>query len=214
MLLSAVYLHGQDRELVSTTFRTLGWNYSATDLWYSSEAGQDAKIEMPQSFRSPEYAYVGDSMITFYRLRTLPDGGVVRDPVCYFEVNQQVKQWLFLFVANPDNGEVRVFGMDDSLSGFPYGSSRYFNLTDQTLGIVYGSQKFKLEPKTSETVSPEVDSDTNVQLQILAIRNDELQDIYNCQWPQDARVRYLIFIKESLLRRDRVEIKPIPEYRM
>jgi hypothetical protein len=213
LLFTTLCAQGQEEEpLIQTHFRTLGWNYRANDLFYAPVSGEDASIEIPQSFRSPEYSYAGDSIITFYRISRLPDGSVVRDAVCSVEVNQQVNQWLFLFVSNPESGEVRVFAMDDSLEGFPYGSSRYFNLTDRTLGVVFGKRKFKLEPRGSDIVSPDIDADTNVQLQILAIRNDELQDIYNAQWPQDLRVRYLIFIKESERRRGRVDIKAIPEY--
>lgn len=204
----------EDEALISTKFRTLGWNYRANDLLYAPVTGEDASIQLPQSFRSPEYSYTGGTTLTFYRMHKLPDGSVVRDAVCSVEVNQEVQKWLFLFVANPESGEVRVFGMDDSLEGFPYGSSRYFNLTDRTLGVVFGHRKFKLEPRGSDTVSPDIDADANVQLQILAIRNHELQDIYNTQWPQDLRVRYLIFIKESERRRGRVDIKSIAEYQM
>ncbi|GHC01567.1 hypothetical protein [Cerasicoccus arenae] len=183
------------------------------DLYFQSADGEDHQIKVPQSFRSEVYTYTGNPEIVFYKMRSAADGSQVREPVCRYMVNGSSKDWLFLFVRDGKSGTIRVFGMDDSLASFPFGSSRYFNLSNRTLGIIYGKNKFKMDPNSYETALPEIGPNQNVQLQILAIRNEKLQDIFNSQWPQESSVRYLIFIIESETRRDRVEVKSIAEYK-
>ncbi len=178
-------------------------------MFYNS-VGEPVEITVPQSFWSKEYAYLGPSTLTFYRPAEV--AGAEPEIIDSVELSGDVKEWLLLFTQQPSTGEIRIYAMDVSLEGFPYGSSWYFNLTDRTLGVVYGERKFRLDPKTSEKVSPDIEPNQNVQLQILAIRNEKLQDIYNSQWPQESNVRYLIFIVESLRRRERVEIFSVADY--
>lgn len=182
------------------------------ELAFQSSDGEAQAIEVPQSFRSSEYHYTGSPEIVFFQNTTGANDSQVREPVCSITTNSSVKDWLFLFVRDETTGDIRVLGMDDSVASFPFGGCRYFNLTNRTLGIIYGNEKFKLDPKSFETISPGIAPNKNVQLQILAIRNEQLQDIFNSQWQQQSNARYLIFIIESERRRDRVEVKSIAEY--
>ncbi len=197
---------------ISIQFTTLSWERMRGEkLFFQSYGQEPTEITLSPRRRSEAYRYVGPSPLVFFKKVTNAEGEIVQMPVTSVAISPEKNDQLFLFVRSSDGAQTKIYPMDDSESNFPPGSVRFFNMTSRNLGVIYDGEKIPLHPYEMRTASSKNEF-KRVNLAILAIRDEELRDIYNAQWGQSSHSRYLIFIKDSEMRIDGVETKSIAQH--
>lgn len=210
-LLLWVGLARANEESISINFTTLSWDRTSEKVFFQSANQQPTEITLNPRARSQSYQYVGPNPIRFFTLQQGADGKIIQAPVGSVSITPEQRDVLLLFVPKPNQSTMRIIAMDDSQSSFPPGSVRFFNMTQRNLGVIFDGEKIPMRPLDIKTSAPKEES-KRVNLAILAIRDEQLRDIYHAQWGQDSRSRFLVFIKDSEMRIGGVETKSIPQH--
>lgn len=196
---------------IAVEFTTLSWERTDDTIFFQSSGSSPESITLNTRMRSGPYRYIGQNPIVFFTESENADGESIHVPVATVTIPLGMQHALLFFVRPNDKSRMTVYVMDDSPKAFPPGSVRFFNMTDRDLGVLFNDEKIPMHPRDVKTIAVSGEP-MRANLAILAIRDEALRDIYHAQWGHSNRSRYLVFIKDSEMRLDGVEIKTIPEH--
>jgi hypothetical protein len=125
-----------------------------------------------------------------------------------------LKAPLVLILPDPDHASgLRALAVDDSETGFPWGSLRFINITDQVLVIRY-EQETKPFPASPAVVDVALTGEARNMGVQLSKEDDPESVLYSAVWEYDPAVRKLVFVLPG---NDpataAVELKVIPDQR-
>jgi hypothetical protein len=181
-------------------FRTLGFEVSPDDLFYSLD-GKDTALRIFDSVRSGFHPYPKGGEIRFYRIILKEDGTRERVVVARGDLTDRGPTPLLLLTKNkmePDKLDITV--IPDDLTAFPEQTCRFVNFTQAEIGVTVGAEESTVIPGGIRLVDTHLGEDENTRFvsTFVTISDDKLMLSYN-NWVfrPGQRVMVLISVSEN-----------------
>ncbi|MGF1451214.1 MAG: hypothetical protein ACFB21_03950 [Opitutales bacterium] len=138
---------------VERTFRVASLDGSRPEGLHFATEGRDVELEFRRFRRSQDYEYVGPPTMTFFTRSVTEDGTIIRTPVGVVEVAPEENEVFILFLTTDSLIDRRLrqttlpyslLWLDDSRSGFPFGSIRVVNACGASLIGKVGDEELLL----------------------------------------------------------------------
>ncbi len=104
---------------------------------------------------------------------------------------------------------LRILGIDDSLEGFPPGTTRFVNMSNLGLKVGFGSSVTKLKPKAMATVESNAPSDGGFMPFI--VTDDNGRRVYETRLMSQPNGRDMVFILPSERVARPISLKFVPQ---
>lgn len=188
----------QDSNPVAVRFRTLGWETSRSDL-YIFQSGKDEAVVIQEDVRSAFCPYKGPALITFYQVKTGPDGKIQKVFVAQASLERAGPWPLLIFSGDPTRPNAcRIQVIPDDLQSFPAGSYEIVDYSDTPMSGAIGSQAFILQPQEIRIIrSRPAGNSTALYASISQEGKAGKTLIYGNNWGYQPDIRTILFIKPS-----------------
>jgi hypothetical protein len=115
-------------------------------------------LELPPRQRSQMYPLKGQEVLELYVAKDMPDGKPGHELVGKAALRPETGRMLFMIQESEDKAALplSVYGLDDSLKGFPMGSFRFLNFTKIPLQVEIAGVTDNLPPARDKVVTPDI----------------------------------------------------------
>ncbi len=174
-------------------------------------------IRVTSDFRSEQYSYMGPNPIVFFREVMGPEGILIKQPIASASIPNGMTHALLIFnkLESPDSAgrEYRILVIDDGSTNFPWGSFRVFNFSEHQIGGIIADEKFVIQPKSFQTISPKYDDDKNMGVRFSINFEGEWIPAMSTRWRYHDTGRNLVFLTtETTNIKPHLEAKIISQY--
>ncbi|MEX1049901.1 MAG: hypothetical protein WED15_10260 [Akkermansiaceae bacterium] len=181
-------------------FRTLGWNLSADDLFYSFK-NQDTKVELTESSRSIFHAAGRAKQLTFYRIITGPDDKPMQEVAATVNIETAGPWPLLIFMKDPRSPKrFRVAAIADDLKTFPFPSTQFVNFTGVDMDAKLGDQVVKVAGGGLARIDPRIQAGKESDTRFTAISWNSpagRRVLYSNNWVVKPNQRTIVFISSQ-----------------
>lgn len=162
---------------------------------YYLEAGKMVEINFKRNTRSSVYKLPKTEVFKLFTQKEI-EGELQYIAIGETKISSDVNRYLFIVGETKDNAELplEITALNDSLEGFPVGSTKFYNLTSKPMSVDFNGTKAVIKPKSIQLVKPDIPS--NGALIPIHIYYKDF-DVIKSRLFSQSKERRILFIKPN-----------------